>query len=144
MTTITNERLHRRPTPPVVRRILIVEDNQEALELYGMAFESAGYEVSSATSVAEAMEHLRARRFDVLLADYYLGDGTGVDVIERADAEGLLAETPAMICSSNPGIPMPPGVLLVHKPIGYDDLLDAVARQLARRALQLVNGSPPP
>jgi DNA-binding NtrC family response regulator len=133
MTTFANERLDRRRTPVVIRTILIVEDNRETLELYGMAFESAGYGVSSATSVAEAMDRLRARRFDVLLSDYSLGDGTGVDVIERADDEGLLRATSPMICTSHPWVPVPPGVWVVHKPIGYDDLLDVVARQLARR-----------
>jgi CheY-like chemotaxis protein len=98
-----------------------------------MVLESGGYEVSSAISVHEALELLRARHFDLLLSDYSLGDGTGVDLIERAEAEGLLQGSSTMICTSHPWVPVPPGVRVVHKPIGCDDLLDAVARQLARR-----------
>jgi len=133
MTAISeSSRLHGRTTPAVVRTILIVEDDQQTRELYGMAFESAGYDVASATSVAEAMRHLRARHFDFLLSDYSLADGTGVNVIERADAKGLLVGTATMICTSHRRVPAPAGVCVVHKPIAYDDLLDAVAGQLAR------------
>jgi DNA-binding NtrC family response regulator len=141
MTAITeSSRLHGRTTPAVVRRILIVEDDRETRELYGMAFESAGYDMTSATSVEEAMRNLRARHFDVLLSDYCLSDGTGVNLIERADLEKLLLATATMICTSHPWIPAPAGVWVVHKPIGYADLLDAVARQLARRSVTALPG----
>jgi DNA-binding NtrC family response regulator len=136
MISITkSSRLPSRTTPAVVCRILIVEDDQETRRLYAMAFESAGYDVASAISVEEAMRHLRARHFDFLLSDYSLADGTGANVIERADAEKLLVGTSTMICTSHPWVHVPAGVRVVHKPIGYDDLLDAVAGQLARRSV---------
>ena len=135
MAITESSRLPSRTTPAVVCTILIVEDDQETRELFGMAFESAGYDVASATSVEEAMRHLRARHFDFLLSDYSMADGTGADVIERADAKELLVGTSTMICTSHPWVNVPAGVGVVHKPIGYDELLDAVARQLARRSL---------
>ena len=127
-----SSKLHSRKTRVVVRTILIVEDDRETRELYRMGFESSGYDVASAISVEEAMRHLRARHFDFLLSDYSLADGTGANVIERAGAEGLLVGTPTMICTSHPWVPAPTGVCVVHKPIAYDDLLAAVARQHAR------------
>src|SRR5579859_7059941 len=69
-TSADRSRLHRRPTLAV---ILVVEDNPDTRELYRLVLESAGYEASSAISVHEALELLRARHFDVLLSDYSLG-----------------------------------------------------------------------
>jgi DNA-binding NtrC family response regulator len=96
-----------------------------------MAFKSAGYDVSCATCVGEAMQILRARGFDVILSDYSLGDGTGSDLIERATAESLLEGARVLVCTSQVHVTVPRGVPVVHKPIGYDDLLGAVARQVA-------------
>ena len=66
-------------------KILLVEDD----EVDRMAFErsvrkqSLSYEVSVATSVAEATEQLSRGDFDAILLDFNLGDGTGFDVINQ-------------------------------------------------------------
>jgi two-component system response regulator GlrR len=48
-----------------------------------------GHRVTVVSSAAAALEALEARRFDVILTDYSLGDITGADLAER------LAERPS-------------------------------------------------
>jgi DNA-binding response OmpR family regulator len=48
----------------------------------------AGYEVDSATTLAEARSLLDTVNYDLLLADGRLPDGTGMELAERAEAGG--------------------------------------------------------
>ena len=64
--------------------VAVVEDEALVLAGYEMLFESWGYQVVGATSVAEAVGKLRATAQvpDIIIADYRLKDGeTGVDAI---------------------------------------------------------------
>ena len=97
-----------------------------------MAFEYAGYRVSCAASVGEALGVLRKGSVDVVLSDYCLGDGGAVDLLEGAAAERLLEGTAVLICTSNSQVELPRGIPVVYKPVGYEQLLEAVERQLPR------------
>jgi len=65
-------------------RILLVEDD----ELDQMAFkrlletESLPYNCTVARSVSQARETLKSERFDIVISDYMLGDGTALDILE--------------------------------------------------------------
>ena len=65
-------------------RILLVEDD----ELDQIAFkrlletEKLPYECTVARSAAQAREILNAQRFDIVISDYMLGDGTALDILE--------------------------------------------------------------
>src|SRR5205085_12477018 len=48
----------------------------------------AGYEVDSATTLAEARSFLDTVNYELLLADGRLPDGTGMELAERAEAGG--------------------------------------------------------
>jgi len=67
-------------------RILLVEDD----ELDQIAFkrlletEKLPYECTVARSAAQAREILNAQRFDIVISDYMLGDGTALDILESA------------------------------------------------------------
>lgn len=70
-------------------KILLVEDDkvdQMAFRRY-IAAESLPYDLTVASSVAEAATAIGAGSFDVLIVDYSLGDGTAMDVL--ALTEGL-------------------------------------------------------
>src|SRR5688572_17587396 len=67
----------------IMRRILIVEDEPEALELLvSWVQHQRGWEVRSAQSGKSAIELSKTFKPDVVVSDYMLGDDiTGVDVI---------------------------------------------------------------
>jgi len=65
------------------KRVLIVDnDEEESRKLEGM-LQQAGYESSTTWSGLEALELLRARRYDVLLVSTYLPDLYVGDFCER-------------------------------------------------------------
>jgi len=60
----------------VVKRILIVDDEQSMRELLAILLKKEGFEVVTAASRAEAAAALAARAVDMVLTDVRLPDGT--------------------------------------------------------------------
>jgi PAS domain S-box-containing protein len=78
-------------------RILLVEDDmidqmafKRAVREFDMPFDS-----EIAGSVAEAREKLAGRRYDAVITDYSLGDGTAFDVVEMVKATPIIFTTGA-------------------------------------------------
>lgn len=65
-------------------KVLVVDDEEEICALLRFEFEHAGLEVTTAGSVAEARNRLQADRFDLLLTDIGLPDGSGLEILEAA------------------------------------------------------------
>ena len=63
--------------------VLIVDDNEKVLLVERRHLVLAGYEVYSATTVAQAREAAAERRFDAVLLDLNLPDGSGLDYVEE-------------------------------------------------------------
>lgn len=61
--------------------VLIVDDNETILRLYRRQLTVAGYDVESASTLAAARESAGARRFDAVLLDLNLPDGSGLDYV---------------------------------------------------------------
>ncbi len=72
------------------RRILVVDDDQDNLELVQILLRARGYDVQTATGVAEAM---RARNVDAVLTDLNLGDGSGADLVGRFGSAPVMVMT---------------------------------------------------
>ncbi len=66
---------------PASGHILIVEDRAGLRRLMLRALEQEGYQVSAAETAAEGLGLLTSRRFDLVLTDLKLGDGTGLEVL---------------------------------------------------------------
>ncbi|MBN1393392.1 MAG: PAS domain S-box protein [Sedimentisphaerales bacterium] len=74
-------------------KMLLIEDNdldQEAFERL-VKDEQLPYEYTIAGSVAEAKSVLASQKFDIVISDYALGDGTAFDVLNMVD------DTPTVI-----------------------------------------------
>lgn len=65
------------------RRILFVEDHEDTLELVSYVLEASDYSVVSESTVAAALQLVRAEKFDLYLIDNWLPDGEGVELCER-------------------------------------------------------------
>lgn len=63
--------------------MLVVEDDLDALDFWAMHFESLGAHVTRATNIASARAALVASRYDVLVSDLALPDGTGHDLMRE-------------------------------------------------------------
>ena len=72
-------------------RILLVEDHADTARALCRLLRGDGHEVTAAASVAEALRAAGHARFDLLICDMELPDGTGLDVLRLARLGGLPA-----------------------------------------------------
>jgi two-component system response regulator HydG len=79
-------------------KILILEDDLTFSQLLEGFFRKHKYEPVVAYKVKEALKLLDQQAFDLLLVDYRLPDGTGLDVLATAKEKGL--STPVVIMTS--------------------------------------------
>jgi PAS domain S-box-containing protein len=69
-------RKSRRPTT-----ILLVEDNPDSLRALSMSLSLLGYEVRPANSLRTALAAAEDGKYDLIVSDLELGDGTGLDLL---------------------------------------------------------------
>jgi two-component system response regulator PilR (NtrC family) len=67
-------------------RILIVDDEQSLREVLGLLFSRAGHAVEEVATVEAAKAALAARPFDLVITDFRIGQGSGLDVLAFARA----------------------------------------------------------
>jgi CheY-like chemotaxis protein len=117
-------------------RVLVVEDHEDVAEVTVTYLELLGYRPTLARNVADALRLATREPYDVVLTDFSLPDGTGME----------------FLCQLKPSVPRLPVLLLtaynkefldplamagfagyLQKPIDLDDLNTAV-QSAARRA----------
>jgi CheY-like chemotaxis protein len=64
-------------------RILVVEDELDALDLLTIDLKAHGAKVRGAASAAEAIEWLRAEQFDLMISDIGMADTDGYNLIKQ-------------------------------------------------------------
>lgn len=111
------------------KRILLVEDERELRELLVLGLRRAGYPVDGAATAAEARQLLDAQSYALVIADWRLPDGNGIDLADQAVK--LRART---LIISGYLFGLPAGAAQRHgtitKPITTDDLVTAVQRRI--------------
>ncbi len=79
------------------RRILLVDDDPEYLEIMGRILRNEGHEVASESSGRAALARLRDNAYDLLLIDYYMPGMTGEELItairKNNDAVQIILQT---------------------------------------------------
>src|SRR3954451_5846041 len=68
-------------------RILVVDDERLIRTSLERALAALGHEVASADSIAAATATLARTRFDAMVLDLKLPDGSGLDLVRRIAAE---------------------------------------------------------
>jgi CheY-like chemotaxis protein len=110
------------------KRILCVDDQQDICELVTQILKE--YEVISASSKAEALRQATTEKYDLIILDYYLPDGTGLEIcllIRGFDKDTpiLFATTSSAINEINAGAQG-----LIDKGLEFQDALEAFIPQL--------------
>jgi PAS domain S-box-containing protein len=71
-------------------RVLLVEDHPDTREVLARLLDAADYTVKTASSVATALQLAATERFDVVVSDLGLPDGTGYDLMKQLrDRHGI-------------------------------------------------------
>ncbi len=71
------------PSPAHALRLLVVEDHEATLQVLTRLLTRAGHKVVAAASVAAALEAAAQAKFDLVLSDLGLPDGTGNFLMEK-------------------------------------------------------------
>ncbi|MBS1952586.1 MAG: response regulator transcription factor [Cyanobacteria bacterium SZAS-4] len=79
-------------------KILVVEDDAAIASVLKDGLGAAGYSVQVASNVADAQRIIENELFHVLIMDWMLPDGTGVDLCTRARRAGL--NTPVLFLTA--------------------------------------------
>jgi CheY-like chemotaxis protein len=64
-------------------RVLIVDDYPGLIELYDLALRARGFEVQGAVTAADALTLAATERFDAVVLDVELPDGSGPELVDR-------------------------------------------------------------
>lgn len=97
--------MKRAESPPAPRRLLVVDDDDAVRERLVEAFELDGYEAVGAEDIGAACSALESDRFDLMLLDVNLPDGSGYDLLQEVRAgrvrppERSLAALPVVMIS---------------------------------------------
>ena len=129
------------PTPaPKPARVLVVDDEEAIAEYFRIILSAEQYDVTVAPSLQRAIEtftrdHLK---FDTVLLDMMLGDGTGLDLYRRV--REMRPDLPVVVCTGfaeNDSLELirEDGHEVLLKPCTRHEVLRAVNRALLRRRL---------
>jgi CheY-like chemotaxis protein len=64
-------------------RLLIVEDEKHQRELYAMELEDEGYEIDQAANGKEAVEMVKAHKYDLVIMDIRMPEMDGIEALGK-------------------------------------------------------------
>ena len=126
----------------MVRKILVVDDEAVLAETIAYNLEQAGYQVTTASDGASALEAARSETPDLVILDIMLPEMDGLEVCRQLRRESNTSTTPIMMLTAK-GDEIDKVVGLevgaddyVTKPFGRRELLARVRALLRRRQPQ--------
>ncbi len=82
------------------KRILVAEDNQVMADVVRFNLKRAGYDVTIASTGAEAWEILQDAEFDLLVTDFQMPKMNGDELCRKILEKGEYAMMPIIMCSA--------------------------------------------
>ena len=111
------------------KQLLLVEDERELREVLALGLRRARYTVDVAATATEARQLIEAHSYVLIIADWMLPDGNGIDLADRA-----LEHHAKTLIISGYLFGLPAGAArrhrLLKKPFSIDDLLAAVQKRI--------------
>jgi two-component system chemotaxis sensor kinase CheA len=129
-----------------VSRVLVVDDSLVAGELQKNILMAAGYESEIASDGVEALEALRHREWDLVVADVDMPRMSGFELTERIRADEQFRDIPVIIVTSRDtvddrrrGFEVGADAYVLKREFDQTQLLDTVRRLIGRASRQDVN-----
>jgi DNA-binding NtrC family response regulator len=125
--------------------ILVAEDDELTLELLANVLRREGYEVVAVGDGREALDRLKAERFDLVVTDIQMARASGLEILEAVTRDS--PETPVVLVTAyaDPGAAMDAitkgAADYLAKPVDITALRTTVARALERSRLSHDNRS---
>ncbi len=124
----------------VGKRVLVVNDTQEILELFEELLRELGFEVQLMSFAPRELQRVREARPDLILLDFVFGQREllGWQLLQKIKMDRELDSIPVVVCTAavrevgeQQGYLTEQGVIVVLKPFNVDQLEDAVERALS-------------
>jgi CheY-like chemotaxis protein len=121
------------------KRILVVNDTQEILELFEDLLGELGFEVSLMSFAPRELQRIREVRPDLIILDFVFGQREllGWQLLQKLKMDRGLDSIPVIVCTAaqhevmeQEGYLTEQGVIVVLKPFNVDQLEEAVSRAL--------------
>lgn len=123
------------------KTVLIVEDEEDAAELFAEMMRVSGYRVLKTVKSAPAISIMHAEKPDVVLLDIMMPEISGLDILRQMRSDPALAGIPVIAVTAKS---MPTDIkngmeagasTYLSKPVGYLELKEAVERTLAGKSI---------
>jgi DNA-binding response OmpR family regulator len=113
----------------VPQKILLVDDDENILFLFGLALEEHGYTVHTAVTGAEALVLVKAIEFDVILLDYKLTDIDGLVVAE--EIQKIREKAEIIMVTGTQDLQLPHALVkivskVILKPVSEEELVNEI------------------
>jgi CheY-like chemotaxis protein len=122
--------------PSTQKTIIVVEDEQDAAEMFAEMMRVNGYRVLKSSGSANAMSLISHENPAAIILDIMMPDVSGLEVLRFMRREPKLADIPVIVVSAKS---MPSDIktgldagasIYLTKPVGYLDLKQAVDKVL--------------
>ena len=117
-------------------RILIIEDEEDAAELFAEMMRVSGFRVLKTSSSTPALTLISTEKPDIVILDIMMPEVSGLDILRQMRRDPALARVPVVVVSAKS---MPADIrngmeagasTYLTKPVGFLDLKEAVERAL--------------
>jgi len=116
------------------KRVLIVDDEVDTLKLFKLMMELSGFETYTTLNSLEALTLARVEQPDVVLLDIMMPPPDGFQLSKMLRADPETRQLPIIFVTAYPALDLEDrrlasgGDLVVNKPVGMDDLLNAITK----------------
>jgi CheY-like chemotaxis protein len=119
------------------KTVLIIEDEEDAAELFAEMMRVSGFHVLKTSSSAPAINMMIADKPDVVILDIMMPEISGLDILRQMRSDPELSNIPVVVVSAKS---MPADIkngmeagasTYLSKPVGFLELKEAVERAIA-------------
>jgi two-component system OmpR family response regulator len=112
-------------------RILVIDDDRSFGGFMLAALESRGHDVDWAGCMADGLASLYSHRYDLVIVDLRLPDGSGLEFLRNAMDEGVLVDSAAIVLTGQDDFEEPDDIRVYRKPVELEPFLDRMANIVA-------------
>jgi CheY-like chemotaxis protein len=118
------------------KTVLIIEDEEDAADMFAEMMRVSGYRVFKTSSSTPALTMMTAEKPDVVILDIMMPEISGLDILRQMRKNPELANIPVVVVSAKS---MPADIKLgmeagafiyLTKPVGFVELKEAIERAL--------------
>lgn len=122
------------------QNILVIDDDSEVQYAIATLLMNVGFNVHTASTLAEARESVSARSYEAVIIDYLLPDGSGIDLVRELRA--ISPDIAIVVITGAADIPLAVKAMqegadnFLPKPVSFGSLLFFIKRSLEVRSLR--------